>query len=153
AVLIPREASQEFSGADFAHVYSSKDSYGYPAVGFELTAERREAFADFTEHNIGRRLAIVLRGEVRSCPTLNARLVRGGIIEGRFTDEEAGELITVLREGGARFTPSPYTILLAVKLLVSAVIIAVTGVVLWRARRKRGACTDDGEADADALPD
>jgi len=106
AVLEPRKPSEDIRGAALARIHQSQDRWGYPAVGFEIKPERIEDFADFTGENVNRRMAIVLNGEVRSAPTLNTKLVGGGIIEGKFKDEEVKSLITVLRSGSLKLKPT-----------------------------------------------
>ncbi len=94
-----------FSGADLMRVFRQSDEKGYPAVGFEMSASSRVAFGDFTEEHVGERLAIVLNDEIVSAPNINSPLRGSSIIEGRFTDREVTELITVLRSGSLRIKP------------------------------------------------
>jgi SecD/SecF fusion protein len=106
AVLVPRSKAETFSGEALQRIYYTNDRYGYPAVGFEIRPERVEDFADFTGDNLNRSMAIVLNDEVRSSPTLNAKLVGGGIVEGRFKDKEVKDLVTVLRSGSLKLKPT-----------------------------------------------
>lgn len=94
-----------FRGADLGKIYYTSDELGYPAVGFELQPQRVSDFAEFTGENIGRNMAIVLNGEIRTAPTLDDRLPGRGIIRGRFTTEEVQELVTVLRTGSLKIKP------------------------------------------------
>lgn len=105
-IVVPKTPEGTLRGEAFQRVYGTTDDYGYPAVGFEIRPERTEDFADFTGDNVTRRMAIVLNEEIRSAPTLNQRLVGGGIIEGRFKDEEVKNLITVLRSGSLKLKPT-----------------------------------------------
>jgi preprotein translocase subunit SecD len=88
AALTPKGPEDTFRGEALQRIYNATDNFGYPAVGFEVRPERIDDFADFTGENLSRRMAIVLNDEVRSAPSLNAKLIGGGIIEGRFKDEE-----------------------------------------------------------------
>jgi SecD/SecF fusion protein len=106
ATLVPTTPAQDLGGEALQRIYAASDDYGYPAVGFEIRPERTDDFADFTGDNVNRRMGIVLNEEIRSAPTLNQRLVGGGIIEGRFKDEEVKNLITVLRSGSLRLKPT-----------------------------------------------
>jgi SecD/SecF fusion protein len=106
AVLAPKTPQRTFRGDALQRVYMAQDQYGYPAVGFEIRNERVEDFADFTGENLNRRMAIILNDEVRSSPSLNSKLVGGGIIEGRFKDEEVKNLVTVLRSGSLKLKPT-----------------------------------------------
>jgi len=106
AVLVPPTPDRSFRGEDLKRIYYTQDSYGYPAVGFEIRDERIGDFSSFTGDNLNRRMAIVLNDEVRSAPTLNSKLVGGGIIEGRFKDQEVKDLVTVLRSGSLKLKPT-----------------------------------------------
>lgn len=65
-------------------------------------------FANVTGANVGRQLAIVLDGRVRSAPVINTRIDGGrAIIEGNFTAEDATDLKIVLRAGAL---PAPVKI-------------------------------------------
>jgi len=69
-------------------------------VGFNLNREGALIFSRFTGENIGRRIAIVLDGKVRSAPVVQSKIPGGeGRITGRFSDEEAADLAIVLRAG------------------------------------------------------
>lgn len=75
------------------------DSNGTPAVGFFLTSDGAELFAAATEQHVGEQLAIVLDNVVRSAPRINERIEAEGIIQGRFTDQQAADLSLLLRSG------------------------------------------------------
>lgn len=98
AVLLPTTVGDSFGCADLGRVYGAQDSFGHPAIGFVLLPDRAADFEAFTERLIGNRLAIVVEGKVRSAPTLNTKLASGGIIEGRFTDEERLRILAMLQE-------------------------------------------------------
>jgi len=73
---------------------------GQPVVSFGLTIEGAEIFADVTRQNVGRRLAIVLDGRVKSAPVINSEIPGGkGEISGRFTYEETQFLANILKAG------------------------------------------------------
>jgi SecD/SecF fusion protein len=105
AVLVPRTKNETFHGEDLQRIYNTQDQYGWPAVGFEIRPDRIDDFADFTGDNLNRKMAIVLNEEIRSAPSLNTKLVGGGIIEGRFKEEEVKNLIAVLRAGSLKLKP------------------------------------------------
>lgn len=87
--------AQEFSGAA-------------PHVSLEFNPEGAKKFADVTEANVGRRLAIVLDGVVQSAPVIRSRIPDGhAIIEGNFSPEEAKLLKSVLQAGAL---PAPLEI-------------------------------------------
>ncbi|NPV37840.1 MAG: protein translocase subunit SecD [Brevinematales bacterium] len=73
---------------------------GQPVVSFTLTIEGAEIFADVTRQNVGRRLAIVLDGRVKSAPVINSEIPGGrGEISGRFTYQETEFLANILKAG------------------------------------------------------
>ena len=71
-----------------------------PYVSVEFNAAGAKAFGDLTEANVGRRLAIVLDGNVHSAPQIRERIPSGRAqITGGFTSEDATDLAIVLRAG------------------------------------------------------
>ncbi len=87
------------SGSDLKTAYQSVDEYGQPAVSFELKSESASRFGDFTQKNIGKRLAIVLDRKVVSAPVIRSRISSSGQITGLFTREEVRDLALILRTG------------------------------------------------------
>jgi SecD/SecF fusion protein len=70
---------------------------GQPEIEFTLNDEGAALFADVTKENVGRYLAIILDGEVKSAPVIKGQIPGGrGVIEGDFTVEEAYDLASVL---------------------------------------------------------
>lgn len=85
------------------------DQYGQPVVEFQLDADGAKIFDDVTFRNIGRRLAIVLDGNVRSAPVIRDRIPGGkGQISGNFTNAQASDLALVLRAGAL---PAPVKVI------------------------------------------
>jgi preprotein translocase subunit SecD len=71
-----------------------------PYVSVEFNAAGAKAFGDLTEANVGRRLAIVLDGNVHSAPQIRERIPSGRAqITGGFTSADATDLAIVLRAG------------------------------------------------------
>jgi preprotein translocase subunit SecD len=69
-------------------------------VAIEFNDEGTKRFADITDANVGRNLAIVLDGVVQSAPVIRSRIPDGNaIIEGQFTSEDAKFLKAVLQAG------------------------------------------------------
>lgn len=82
---------------------------GEPYVSVEFNSEGARLFAELTERSVGRRLAIVLDGNVHSAPVIRERIPSGQAqITGGFTPEEARDLAIVLRAGAL---PAPVQIL------------------------------------------
>ncbi len=70
---------------------------GRAEVHFTLNGDGATKFAQITRANVGRRLAIVLDGEIVSAPNINGPIPSGqGSITGSFSDQEAFELATSL---------------------------------------------------------
>lgn len=71
-----------------------------PYVNFSLDAKGARRFARLTKENIGKRLAIVLDGNVKSAPVIESEIPAGkGIITGNFSEDDAADLALVLRTG------------------------------------------------------
>jgi preprotein translocase subunit SecD len=88
------------TGRDLRMARPGLGQFNDPVVQFSLTPTGAGAFAELTGNNIGEGLAIVLDGKVVSAPVINARIGdQGGVIEGRFTQQEVQDLSTVLRSG------------------------------------------------------
>jgi SecD/SecF fusion protein len=78
-------------------------------VGFRLNRQGAIVFSRFTGDNIGRRIAIVLDGKVRSAPVVQSKIPGGeGRITGLDSDEEAKDVAIVLRAGAL---PAPVEII------------------------------------------
>jgi SecD/SecF fusion protein len=68
-------------------------------IDFRLSPMGGKHFSELTGPHIGRKLAIVLDGDVRSAPVIRAQISNEGVIEGRFSESEARDLATTLRSG------------------------------------------------------
>jgi protein-export membrane protein SecD len=69
-------------------------------VEFDLNRTGRRHFSRTTGENVGRQMAIVLDGKVRSAPEIQEKIRAGtASITGRFTPEDANALAVVLRAG------------------------------------------------------
>lgn len=78
-------------------------------VAFRLNRRGAMEFSRLTGDNIGRRLAIVLDGKVRSAPVIQSKIPGGeGRITGLDSDDEANDLSIVLRAGAL---PAPVSII------------------------------------------
>ncbi|NOQ45769.1 MAG: protein translocase subunit SecD [Desulfobulbaceae bacterium] len=84
-------------------------NFNEPYVSLDLTGRGGKIFANITEKNVGKRLAIVLDEVVRSAPVIRERILGGSAqISGSFTHEEATDLAIVLRVGAL---PAPVEII------------------------------------------
>jgi SecD/SecF fusion protein len=78
-------------------------------VTLDLTGRGGKVFANITEKNLQRRLAIILDEVVRSAPVIQAKIYGGSAqITGDFTTDEASDLAIVLRVGAL---PAPVEII------------------------------------------
>jgi protein-export membrane protein SecD len=101
-------AKSPLTGANLDDAHVEMGRYGEPDVAFKFKPDAAAAFAALTGANIGKNLAIVLDGVVYSAPVINSRIMGQGVIEGRFTLEEAKDLAIVLRAGAL---PAPVNII------------------------------------------
>lgn len=84
-------------------------TFNEPYVSLDFTSRGGKVFATLTENNVGRRMAIVLDGIVKSAPVIRERILGGSAqITGSFTHEEASDLAIVLRVGAL---PAPVDII------------------------------------------
>ena len=73
---------------------------GVPQISLQFDAEGTKKFADITQRNIGKRVAIFLDGQILSAPTVQTAITDGrAVITGQFTVQEAKELVTRLNSG------------------------------------------------------
>lgn len=78
--------------ADFAE--------GEPVVAFRFNSYGSKRFGTATRDGVGRRLAIVLDGQVLTAPEVKTAITGGsGIITGNFTVQSASDLALMLRSG------------------------------------------------------
>lgn len=74
-----------------------RDNVGRYEIDFVLDSTATETFGRITRENVGRRLAIILDGELQSAPVINSPIEGGrGQITGDFTPQEAVTLQNVL---------------------------------------------------------
>jgi len=80
-----------------------------PGVSLRLSRQGGRIFADHTGAHVGEYLALVLDGQVQNAPVIRSRIPAGtpASITGNFTDEEARDLMILLRAGKL---PAPMTI-------------------------------------------
>ena len=84
-------------------------NFNEPYVSIDMTSRGGKVFATLTEKNVGRRMAIVLDGVVKSAPVIRERILGGSAqISGSFTHEEASDLAIVLRVGAL---PAPVDVI------------------------------------------
>ena len=87
------------TGRELRSAQPGRDENNRPEVDFTLTADGARRFGQFTESNIGQRLAVVLDGRIQSVATIQSRIADSGRITGRFSQQRASDLALVLRAG------------------------------------------------------
>src|SRR6267378_2952217 len=70
-----------------------------PEVNFYLTAEGGRRFSAFTSAHVGDYLAVVLDNKVMEVAVIKSEIGDSGVIEGRFTDQQAKDLALILNSG------------------------------------------------------
>ncbi|HEY0461618.1 MAG TPA: protein translocase subunit SecD [Pyrinomonadaceae bacterium] len=83
---------------DASAISQSGNDRDYKII-FNLKPAGAQKFGDWTGKNIGKYLAIVLNGEVKSAPVIRGQIFDTGEIEGRFTKTSAEDLALTLKSG------------------------------------------------------
>jgi len=89
------------TGNDLRTIRQTTDEWNNPAVTFTLNPDGGARFEQVTGANIGKLIAIILDKRIQSAPVVHDRILRtqGGVISGRFTPQEAEDLVVVLKAG------------------------------------------------------
>jgi preprotein translocase subunit SecD len=88
------------AGHDLREARVSRNSQtNMPEVEFFLTAEGGRRFSDFTGAHVGDYLAVVLDNKVMEVAVIKSQIGDNGVIEGRFTDQQAKDLALILNSG------------------------------------------------------
>ncbi len=101
------EKEVPLTGEGLADARVDYGQFSAPQVDFTLTSEGAKIFSKLTGANVGRRLAIVLDGKIKSAPVIHSEISDRGQITGQFTYQEATDLSGVLRSGAL---PAPVTV-------------------------------------------
>ena len=82
---------------------------GKPQINFKFDSVGAKHFANVTSKNTGRRLSIILDGEIISSPVIREPILAGqGVISGSYTIRSANDLALLLRAGSL---PAPLNII------------------------------------------
>ncbi len=87
------------TGRDLRAADQSRDENGQPSVSFTLTGEGGRRFASFTGAHVGDYLAVVLDNKVQEVAVIKDQIHDQGVINGRFTEQQAKDLSMILRSG------------------------------------------------------
>jgi SecD/SecF fusion protein len=99
-LLIEKDAVLTGDALTTAFMSFDQSRFNDPYVSIQFSADGAKKFAKVTQENVGRRLAIVLDGKVKSAPEIKEAIPSGQAqITGRFSKEEAGDLAIVLKVG------------------------------------------------------
>src|SRR5215471_1725195 len=94
-VLVKKHA--EMDGSSIKSAMVVRGNLGEPQIDFTLNDEGAARFGQITRENVGRRMAIVLDGQLYSAPVIQSPIETGrGQITGQFDQKEAFELANVL---------------------------------------------------------
>ena len=104
--LVQRSAA--VSGTEIRTARPALDENNRPSVGFTLKPEAGRRFGEITAAHIGRSLAVVLDGVVRSVARIDNRITTEGRIVGNFSQQDVQNLSLILRSGSL---PAPLSYL------------------------------------------
>jgi SecD/SecF fusion protein len=96
-VIVKKKAENGLAGDIVTSAHQGRGQLGEPEIDFTLTEDAGSRFGQVTRDNMGKRLAIVLDGELYTAPTINGEIDRNGQITGHFTDKEAQDIASVLQ--------------------------------------------------------
>lgn len=107
-LLVEKQASMNGNLLANAMMDFDSSKFGEPYVSLEFNPEGAKLFAKITAENVGKRLAIVLDGQIHSAPQVREPIPGGRAqITGGFTREQAADLSLILRAGAL---PAPISI-------------------------------------------
>ena len=98
-VIVEYPAIVDGSELRDASAYSQSGNDSDYQISFNLKPGGAQKFGEFTGKNIGKNLAIVLNGIVKSAPTIQGQIFDSGQITGRFTKASAEDLALTLKSG------------------------------------------------------
>jgi SecD/SecF fusion protein len=97
-LVVKKKPENNLVGDIISNANFGRGSMGDPEIEFSLTDEATKNFGDVTRENKGRRLAIILDGELYSAPNIDTPIENGrGVITGHFTPEQAQQLASVMQ--------------------------------------------------------
>jgi SecD/SecF fusion protein len=96
-VLVEKKAVPNLSGKNISRSGVMRNNMNRPIIAFTFDADGAKVFGDLTSANIGKRLAILLDGELCSAPVIRSAITGGNcVIEGSFEEKEAFDLANIL---------------------------------------------------------
>lgn len=96
--IVEVKKKPEMTGSGIKSAMVARGTLGEPEIHFTLDDAGAKRFGEITKENVGRRLAIILDGELYSAPVIQSPIETGsGQITGHFDQKEAFELANVLQ--------------------------------------------------------
>jgi len=97
-LLLKRTPEPGLSGNLVKNAWVDRGSLGEPEIMFEMTPVAAAAFANVTRDNIGKRLAIVMDGELVSAPMIRSPIRNGiAMITGNFRPQDASAIANAMQ--------------------------------------------------------
>ena len=96
-VIVSKKAANGLHGDIVTRASMGRGQMGDPEIDFTLTKDAGDRFGQVTRDNIGKKLAIILDGELYTAPTINSEIDANGQITGHFTEKEAHDIAAVLQ--------------------------------------------------------
>ncbi len=97
------ETTVQMEGNEVKDAYPSMNQFGKREILFSFTPAGASKFGEVTGNNIGRRMAVVLDGQLYSAPTIQSRITSNGQITGSFSQDEAQGVADALVSGSLPF--------------------------------------------------
>ena len=91
--------SSAVAGHDLRQARVGRDQNGGANVQFNLTRDGGQRFSQFTGAHVGDKLGVILDSKVMEVANIKSEIGDSGEIEGRFTDQQAGDLALILNSG------------------------------------------------------
>jgi preprotein translocase subunit SecD len=99
------KAAVVVDGSQITRANPGVDPQQGPIVTLSMNSAAQSAWAKFTTANVGKQVAIILDGVVKSAPVINEPILSGDTqISGKFTADEAKQLAAVLQAGALPVT-------------------------------------------------
>jgi preprotein translocase subunit SecD len=86
-------------GEDLRNARASTDQFNKWETEFTLSQESAGRFEQFTESNIGNRLAVILDNQIRSVASIKSKISDSGSISNLASQQEASDLALVMNSG------------------------------------------------------
>jgi hypothetical protein len=86
------------TSADIAEASVILDALGRPAIAITFTDDGSKKIAEVTDRHNGKRLAILVDGQVISAPIIRAQIVKKAKVTGNFSQPEAQRIVKALHD-------------------------------------------------------